>query len=414
MMGEETIHVYVQFGGSDHLVGRLWTHGDGRRRSASFRYAESWLTHEQRFELEPYLPLTEGTQHTDSGRELFASFSDCAPDTWGRMLIRRHEESEARREARTPRRLGEADYLLGVSDIARQGALRFKRDPQGNYLAETAEEAIPPLVTLPKLLVASQKVSDGKESDRDLRELLFPGSSLGGARPKASFVDRRGELYIAKFPKRDDENNVVLWEAVALTLAERAGLNVQRWQLENVGKKSVLLLKRFDRCNRARIPFISAMTLLNAHDGESGQYSYLDIADGIRRYGARAAADLRELWSRMLFSVLISNTDDHLRNHGFLRLAPQGWCLAPLYDVNPSAFNVTHLQLNINETDNVASVPLVLSVADAFGLTAVDAELILARQRKAVSTWQAVAKGFNLPAPQIERMKQAFTRPHAE
>ncbi len=413
MMSAETIYVYVQLGGSDHLVGRLWTHGDGRRGSASFRYAESWLTHEQRFEIEPYLPPMEGTQHTDSGRELFASFLDCAPDTWGRMLIRHHAEREARRAARTPRRLGEVDYLLGVSDIARQGALRFKRDPQGNYLAEAAEGAIPPLVTLPRLLVASQKVLDGEESERDLRELLFPGSSLGGARPKASFVDRRGELYIAKFPKRDDEDNVVLWEAVALTLAERAGLNVQKWKLENVGGKSVLLLKRFDRSGRIRVPFISAMTLLNAHDGESGQYSYLDIADGIRRYGARAAADLRELWSRILFSVLISNTDDHLRNHGFLRLSSQGWCLAPLYDVNPSAFNVTRLQFNINETDSATSVPLVLSVADAFGLTAADAELILARQRSAVSTWQAAAKSFNLPASQIERMRQAFTHPHA-
>lgn len=409
-MAEILTYVHINLNGEDIPVGRLWSYFNNGKESASFKYDENWLKFSRNFELEPYLPLAEGTIHTDNKKSIFASMSDCSPDTWGRLLIKRNEEKLAEQENRPHRQFNQLDYLLAVNDFSRQGALRFKKAPDGEFLTAKDKKAIPPLVDLPRLLAASERIIDDDASFNDIKELLIPGSSLGGARPKASVIDKTGNLCIAKFPKKDDNNNNVLWEAVALILAEKAGLKVQKWQLTQALSKSVILLKRFDREGNRRIPFISAMSMLNANDGESGEYSYLDIAEIIRTKGVHVKEDLKELWSRMLFSVLISNTDDHLRNHGFLKLESNGWSLSPLYDVNPSADRTSNLQLNIDETSSTTSVDLVLSVADYFGLTKKEAEAILKRQTTAVSEWQPIAKHLGITGSEISRMNVAFRK----
>lgn len=410
-MTDVLTYVYVNYKGQDIPVGRLWSYFNNGRESASFKYDESWLKNPENFELEPYLPLTEGTFHTDTKKSIFASFSDCSPDSWGRLLIKQNEEKRAEKEKRARRQLNQIDYLLAVYDFSRHGALRFKQTPDGDFLSAKDNKAIPPLVELPKLLTASEKVLDDDASYNDIRELLAPGSSLGGARPKASVIDKTGNLCIAKFPKKDDNNNNVLWEAVALTLAEKAGLNVQRWELTTALGKAVLLLKRFDRTGGGqRIPFLSAMTMLNANDGESNEYSYLDLAEIIRTKGVNVTNDMKELWHRMLFSVLISNTDDHLRNHGFLRTDATGWQLSPLYDVNPSSDRTGNLQLNIDENSSTASVELVMSVAEYFRLNKAEAEKIFNQTRSAVAEWRDVAKALGIGAGEIARMAVAFEK----
>lgn len=410
-MTDVLTYVYVNYKGQDIPVGRLWSYFNNGRESASFKYDESWLKNPENFELEPYLPLTEGTFHTDTKKSIFASFSDCSPDSWGRLLIKQNEEKRAEKEKRARRQLNQIDYLLAVYDFSRHGALRFKQTPDGDFLSAKDNKAIPPLVELPKLLTASEKVLDDDASYNDIREILVPGSSLGGARPKASVIDKAGNLCIAKFPKKDDNNNNVLWEAVALTLAEKAGLNVQRWELTTAPGKAVLLLKRFDRTGGGqRIPFLSAMTMLNANDGESNEYSYLDLAEIIRTKGVNVTNDMKELWHRMLFSVLISNTDDHLRNHGFLRTDATGWQLSPLYDVNPSSDRTGNLQLNIDENSSTASVELVMSVAEYFRLNKTEAEKIFNQTRSAVAEWRDVAKALGIGAGEIARMAAAFEK----
>ena len=409
-MNEKLNYVYLNINNEDILVGKLWSYFNNGRESASFKYDESWLKNTNNFELEPYLTLTEGTHHTDAFKSLFASFSDSAPDSWGRLLIKRNEEKLAVQEKRSTHQLNQIDFLLAVNDFSRQGAIRFKNTPDGNFLALKDDNSIPPLVALPKLLMASEKILSDNASFNDIKELLIPGSSLGGARPKASVIDNNGNLCIAKFPKKDDNNNNVLWEAVALTLAEKCDLRVQNWKLEKVLDKSILLLKRFDRHYNQRIPFISAMSMLNANDGDSSDYSYLDLADIIRTQGTNIQEELKELWSRMLFSVLISNTDDHLRNHGFLKLNPQGWTLSPLYDVNPSCDRISNLQLNIDESNSSTSIDLALSVRDYFGLTQTEAEKILKNQLSVISSWKSIAQYFGISSSEINHMSVAFNK----
>lgn len=410
-MADILTYVYVNYRGQNIPVGRLWSYFNNGRESASFKYDESWLKNPDNFELEPYLPLTEGTFHTDAKKNIFASFSDCSPDSWGRLLIKLDEEKHAEKEKRARQQFNQIDYLLAVYDFSRHGALRFKQTPDGAFLSAKDKKAIPPLVELPKLLTASEKVLDDDASYNDIRELLAPGSSLGGARPKASIIDKAGNLCIAKFPKKDDNNNNVLWEAVALTLAEKAGLNVQQWKLTTALGKAVLLLKRFDRTdNGQRIPFLSAMTMLNANDGESNEYSYLDLAEIIRTKGVNVTADMKELWHRILFSVLISNTDDHLRNHGFLRTNTGGWQLSPLYDVNPSRDRTGNLQLNIDEGSSAATVEMAMSVAEYFRLNKAEAEKILNQTRRAVAEWRDVAQALGISSGEISRMAVAFEK----
>jgi serine/threonine-protein kinase HipA len=402
------VEVHADLDGHTHLVGRLWARSNKGRQSASFEYDASWLDSTARFSIDPFLDLGRGAFHTPPGRLLFGTFSDAAPDRWGRKLMQRLERKQAGQEGRTIRALCEIDFLLMVDDEARLGALRFREPGSRTFLASGGNR-IPPLVFLPKLLAASDHVIADNESDEELKLLLAPGSSLGGARPKAAVRAPDGRLLIAKFPQADDEWRVESWSYVALELARKAGITTPPCQLVEVDGRSVLLVTRFDRRNQVRIPFLSAMTMLSAADGEP--HSYLEIADALRQQGASLEHDHRELWQRILFNVLISNLDDHLRNHGFLYDTVQrGWRLSPVYDLNPIPPDVKppYLTTRIDEQNADTSFPLVVSTGEYYGLSSEDLRRITRKTVKAVSTWRAVAADSNIPPREIERMAGAF------
>ena len=332
-MTDTRVNVFVQIDGEDILAGRLFSHRSGRSESATFSYEAEYLQHADAYELDPTLPLLVGQQQTQTGREIFGAFSDCAPDRWGRRLIDRAENQRAKREGVTRRSYGEIDYLLGVRDDMRQGALRFRLPSTAQYLANE-QDGVPHLIELGELLVAADRLERDEASEAQLQALLRGGSSLGGARPKAHVLDSAGRAAIAKFPSPSDDHDVMRWEAVTLRLARMAGIKVADWLLHEVDGKAVLIVNRFDRAGRRRIGYVSAMTMLEASDREQG--SYLEIADVIERNSPSTASDLRELWRRIAFTVLTSNTDDHLRNHGFLRTSSAGWSLVdpPTHVVN--------------------------------------------------------------------------------
>lgn len=405
-MDRET-YVYVELYGRSLLAGQLWTRSRRGRESASFRYDDRWLAHPERFALEPALTLGPGPHHTPADRALFRAIGDSAPDRWGRALMARAERHAARKEERPPATLTELDYLLRVSDRARQGALRFATEPGGPFLSDSDQDPVPPLIELPRLLAAVQRL--GTEDDDEVLALLVaPGSSLGGARPKASVLDTDDRLAIAKFPKRDDDVDVVRWEAVALTLAADVGIAVPDWRLIAEDGQAVLLLRRFDRADDRRVPYLSAMSMLGAVDHDTR--SYTEIADAIRRHGAKPAQDLPALWRRMAFNVLISNTDDHLRNHGFLYSGNAGWSLSPAYDLNPMPVDLKprFLSTAIDQDDNTASIELAVSTAPYYELTEDDARTMARDMAERVSAWREDAARLGLARAAIERMATAF------
>ena len=408
---ERDLSVYLDLDGKPVLVGRLWARERTGRETSSFTYDPSWISRPGAFALAPSLALAPGPYHAAKG--LLAAFTDPAPDAWGRKLMQRQERARTR-SAETgaakiqPSTLFDIDYLAGVDDRTRLGALRFKAVKGGDFLAQN-ERPVPPLIDLPDLLAATGRIERDRETDADLLLVLAPGTSLGGARPKATIRDTNGVLLVAKFPKKDDDWPVTQWEAVVLALAAAAGVTVPAWRLETIAKRPVLLLTRFDRTTRdTRIPFISAMTALDATDhGE--QRSYLDLVEVLRQQGAQPDADLRQLWRRITFNILVSNTDDHLRNHAFLREL-RGWRLLPAYDMNPCPVDVrprVHA-LAIDDADPTGSLDLALSVAARFGLSSNDAKSIAAEVGTAVAAWRTTAKRFKLTTAQIERMASAF------
>lgn len=403
------VFVYIDLNGEPMLVGRLWSRIRNGRESATFEYEKSWLDFPYHFSLEPALSLVPGPHHSQKDNPLFGAIGDSAPDRWGRVLMRRAERFMAAREKRTPRSLTEIDYLLMVNDEVREGALRFSLQQGGPFLAADNHKKIPPLLDLPKLLNASQRVIDDDATEEDFKLLLAPGSSLGGARPKASVRDKGGHLAIAKFPNKLDETNVVLWEALALTLAERAHISVPVWRIERIADKPVLISRRFDRANKCRRPFLSAMSMLSAKDNE--MHSYLEIVDALRQHGSHPVEDIKALWRRIVFNILISNTDDHLRNHGFLYDTEKtGWRLCPAYDLNPVPLEVKPpiLSTAIDIDDATASIDLALSVADYFNLLPKEAREIIIEVTKAVSVWRSIAKKLGLTSIDIDYMTSAF------
>ncbi|GHT92902.1 phosphatidylinositol kinase [Alphaproteobacteria bacterium] len=400
----QEIHVFIDIDDVQYFVGRLWSLFRNNRESASFEYDRSWLNNSYRFSLEPALELRGGTYHTDSGKSLFGSLGDSAPDRWGRILMRRFENERAKLNGENPRRLNEIDYLLLVNDQLRQGALRFK-DSKGCEFLSCSKKSIPLLVDLPKLLAASDKITNNAEISEELQLLLAPGSSLGGARPKASVVDENGNLCMAKFSRSNDEFSVVLWEAVALTLAKKSGIHVFDWRLEN----GALIVKRFDRIGTQRVPFLSAMSMLGARDNDSMDHSYLEIADALTRYGAFPKRDMRELWRRIVFSIFIMNTDDHLRNHAFLYNIGKGWELSPAYDLNPTFHRTGALSLCISETDNMASIELALSVSHRFQLTHMEAKNIVTEVYAGICEWREIAKNIGIKNREIEQMASVMS-----
>ena len=402
------ILVSIMLGINTFPVGKLWFHNRKGRQSTSFEYSREWLANPNRFALEPALTLAEGAFHTSEKQKFFGAMGDSLPDRWGRILMQRAND--------TGQTLTELDYLLGVHDETRQGALRFSLE-DGKYLAQGGITAIPPLVKLPELLTASEKFLENKAMAEDLRILLIPGSSLGGARPKASVIDKDGSLAIAKFPRKDDFTDIVRWEAVALTLAKSAGINVSKWRLETILGKPVLIIKRFDRkdnestgsSSKERIPFLSAMSMLGAADNDGQIHSYVDMAYTLQQYGEQPDKDLEELWRRMVFGIMISNTDDHLRNHGFLYSLGRGWTLSPAYDLNPNT-DRTIFATTIDNTGAQNTIELAISNRDAFNLSEPQAKGILNEVRTAVVNWRKTAKSLGITENNIKRMKPAFNQ----
>jgi serine/threonine-protein kinase HipA len=403
---ERDLTVYLDLDGAPARVGRLWVRERTGRQTSSFTYDPSWIKRPGAFALAPSLSLTPGPHHAPKG--LPAAFTDPAPDAWGRKLMQRQERARSRLTKTQPRTLLDIDYLAGVDDRTRLGALRFKDGSGSDFLART-DRPVPPLIDLPNLLAATGRIERDRETDEDLLLVLAPGTSLGGARPKATIRDTNGSLLVAKFPRKDDDWPVILWEAVVLSLAGAAGITVPDWRLATIAKKPVLLLTRFDRAAiDTRIPFMSAMTAVDATD-HGDQRSYLELVDVLRQQGSQPDADVRQLWRRMVFNILVTNTDDHLRNHAFL-WDGRGWRLSPAYDMNPCPVDVRPRihALAIDDLDPTSSLDLALSVAPKFGLSAATAKAVAAEVGTIVATWRMTAKRFKLTSTQIDRMASAF------
>ncbi|HMJ35992.1 MAG TPA: HipA domain-containing protein [Baekduia sp.] len=412
-MADTVVDVHVVVGAEELLAGRIWSRRRRGSESASFTYDNAYLAHPAAYALEPGLPLAAGQQQTPGERATFAAFSDCAPDRWGRRLIQRDEEHRAERDGDAERSFGEIDYVLGVRDDLRQGALRF-RDPDGGpYLAEE-QRGIPHLLDLGALLGAADRLERDSATEDELHLLLQGGSSLGGARPKVHVLDADGRIAIAKFPSpSSDDWDVMRWESAALRLARDAGIRVPDFHLHDVGGTAVLIVDRFDRAGEQRVGYASAMTMLEHSDGDHG--SYLDIADVIETESPRAGDDLRELWRRMVFSVLIRNVDDHLRNHGFLRETTAGWTLSPAFDLNPDPRpGPKLLNTAIDYDAREARIDLALDVAGFFRLTEQEAAAVLAEVMGATRGWRRAATEAGLGSSEIDRMARAFEHEEAE
>jgi serine/threonine-protein kinase HipA len=409
----DDVEVYVAVGEENFLAGRMYPHRRRGIESASFVYNDRYLADPGAYALDPGLPLVTGTLQTSVGRVLFGAFADSSPDRWGRTLIQRAERARAKAAATAPRSMSEVDLLLGVRDDLRQGALRFRLNDRGPFLA-TEESGVPVLTDLPALLDIAARAERDTADYEDLKRLLRAGSSLGGARPKTHVLDAAGHVAIAKFPSANSDTwNVMAWEKVALDLARDAGVTVPDSQLIRIGDWHVLVVGRFDRRGTSRIGYASAMTMLEASDGD--QRSYLEIAEVIEERSAAAAADLRQLWRRIAFSILISNTDDHLRNHGFLHERGDSWMLSPAFDLNPNPHpGAKDLSTAIDYTDTRASVDTLMSVAAYFRLGASDALEVLAKVTRAVARWRTVAKSHGLLQQDLDVMKLAFEHSEGE
>ena len=401
------IEVHIDFSAGLRRVGTL--HRQPRRggEAVVFEYHPAWLADAARFSLEPALTLGQGAFAPAAGLSMFGSIGDSAPDTWGRRLMQRAERRQAERDSRPVRALSDADYLLGVADVSRLGALRFREPGEADFRAPT-QTGVPGLVELGRLMGVTERILRDEETDEDLAMIFAPGSSLGGARPKASVIDQHGSLSIAKFPKETDDYSIELWEEVALRLAERAGIRTPRHDLVKVADKSILLSRRFDRDGETRIPFLSALSMLGLRDGERG--SYPELVDVLTQHGAQAKQDAVELYRRMVFNVLISNVDDHLRNHGFLWAGQSGWTLSPAYDLNPTPTDVRPriLTTNINLDEGTCDLALVESVAELFGLGLKPAREVIAQVGQATRFWRDVAAEIGARPAEVRRMQSAF------
>lgn len=412
---QRAILVYADWIGFEqptHMGTLYATHARGKE-IFSFEYNEAWLK-SSAHHLDPDLQLYSGQQYLSEGKSNFGIFLDSSPDRWGRVLMDRREAILARSEGRKARTLFETDYLLGVFDGHRMGALRFKENEDGDFLNNNREMASPPWTSIRELEEASLHLEEDDVDDalkmKWLNMLMAPGSSLGGARPKASVVDSKGQLWIAKFPSRNDNRDIGAWEMVVHELAVKAGLNVAEGMTGTYySNQHTFLTKRFDRTAKGeRIHFASAMTLLGHTDGtdHTAGASYLELVEFIMKYGAQVNEDLEELWRRIVFYISVCNTDDHLRNHGFL-LTPTGWVLSPAYDINPVETG-TGLSLNISEKDNALNLDLAKEVAPYFRVSTKRADEIMDHVKKSVSGWGKEAEQNGISKSERGVMEKAF------
>ena len=407
------IFVYAHWLGMSEpkLIGILSAHQGKGRKSFSFAYQQDWLKSNQSFLLDPDIQYFSGPQFPVL-KENFGIFLDSMPDTWGRTLLKRRANSLAKMQGKSSSNLYEIDFLLGVFDESRMGALRFKLDPKGEFLAHSKNGATPPWVSVVELQNAVNNIErdeDNDEMQNWLAQLIAPGSSLGGASPKANILDEHKHLWIAKFPSKNDTIDKAAWEFLSYQLALKAGINMSESKMSKVlGKYNTFFTKRFDRIKNERIHFASAMTLTGNNEEilRNTTASYLDIAEVIQQYGANVNADLAQLWKRIVFNIVISNTDDHLRNHGFI-LSDKGWLLSPAYDINPSV-DKSGLSLNIDLDNNDLDIELAKSVGEYFRLNVTEMNKIIEEVLLAVKQCRNIANEIGIVRMEQELMRAAF------
>ena len=415
MAGIEAVEVYWNAGQSlePTLMGTLHRQPSGKGEVLSFKYAGSWLNKSDAFTLDPDLTIDERHQYPSSGSSNFGIFRDSSPDRWGQVLMQRWENLGARREGVHPRRLMDWDFLLGARDEIRLGALRF-RVPGGPYLSSPMGFGGPPVTSLRELQLASMQFerhfNDEEHYDyaKSLAQLIAPGSSLGGARPKASVRDKNGILSIAKFPSQKDTRDIGAWELVAHSLARQAGIQVPNARALHFAESvfTTFLVERFDRTeNGRRIAFVSAMTLTKRKDGEAGA-SYLELIDLLRSHGTTPTADCEQLFRRVLFNIRVHNTDDHLRNHGFF-VDAAGIRLSPAYDINPT-IDQRELSLTIDGAETTCDVSVAMSAHKAYGISAAQADAALRSVEAAVASWRTVATRLGISSAEQNQMVAAF------
>lgn len=404
------LYVYADFDwlNAPQLVGELSYESLRGNDSYGFKFDNDWLRKYGSLNLSEDLNNYPGQQYTKPERDIFGCFADALPDRWGRTLLNRREQILATEENRPVRRLSSFDYLCGIDDFSRMGGFRFKEDPAGNYICTENGLSIPPLTSIRELIVASQEIEKSEESHvlpekKWIQQLVHPGTSLGGARPKAGVIDENRVLFVAKFPSRKDDYDVALWEHLSHLLAKKAGIDAAETKAIGAGEKyHTLLSRRFDRTAEGRrIHFASAMTLLGLTDGcnaDSG-HGYLDIVDFILQSCCDVDANLRELYRRVAFNICIGNSDDHFRNHGFL-LTPRGWTLSPAYDMNPSLNE--YQSLLVTKSSSKADLALLLQASEDYMIPQSDAQRIIDQVKETVRSWRAMASRLGISQREIE------------
>ncbi len=412
MKGKTEIWVYADWRGLEgpQLIGVLSAQQARGRKAFSFAYEPSWIRSKSQMILDPDIQWFPGAQFPGN-KENFGVFLDSMPDTWGRTLMKRREAQMAKAEGRAVRTLYDIDFLLGVYDESRMGALRFKLNPGGPFLDDSKGFPVPAWSELRALQYGAELIESDKEDEvnQGLALLLAPGSSLGGARPKANIIDDHGHPWIAKFPSKNDTIDKAAWEYLANRLANQARINMPDAQMLKIsGNYHTYLTRRFDRKGGGRIHFASAMTMTgNTEDTIKDQpASYLDLAEFIQYNGSHIEQDLQQLWRRLVFNIMISNTDDHLRNHGFL-LDEMGWRLSPAYDINPS-IDKDHLALNIDSSDNTPDIDTAISVGEYFALDQKQMNKIIKEMVAVIKGWKALAKELKISRAEQELMAASF------
>lgn len=410
----KTLYVYADFDwlAEPMLVGELGYESLRGSDSYAFKFDNNWLRQFGSLFLSADINNYPGQQYTQPGRDIFGCFSDALPDRWGRLLLNRREQILATEERRPIRRLSSFDYLIGIDDFSRMGGFRFKTIPDGDFINCDSHLRIPPLADLRSLVAASMEIEKSEEQNRLpekkwIQQLVHPGSSLGGARPKAGVRGTDGCLYVAKFPSRNDDYDVSLWEHLSHLLAKKAGVNAAETSVISTGEKyHALLSKRFDRtADGRRIHFASAMTLLGLMDGSDAQTGngYLDIVDFILQNCCDVENNLRQLYRRVAFNIAIGNTDDHFRNHGFL-LTPKGWTLSPAYDMNPTSNE--YQSLLINSSTNKSDLNLLLGSSEEYMIGKDEASKIIQEVTNAIKGWRRMAASLGIAKREMELLEQ--------
>ena len=412
----ERLLVFADFDWLDkpELVGELCYEKLRGSESYAFRFDDNWLKFHAGIKLSEDINNYPGLQYTQPGNDIFGCFSDALPDRWGRTLLKRREQIQASEEKRAVRNLSSFDYLMGIDDFSRMGGFRLKRELDGDFINVSPSLKIPPLTELRQLVLASQDVEKSEENDvlpekKWIAQLIQPGTSLGGARPKAGVLDDSGNLCIAKFPSRKDDYDTGLWEHFSHLLARKAGIYAAQTKvLGGLGKYHTLLSKRFDRTDEGkRIHFASSMSLIGLRDGDNAQggYGYLNIVDFILQSCCDVEKNLQELYRRVAFNICIGNSDDHFRNHGFL-LTPRGWTLSPAYDMNPTLNE--YQSLLINESSNKADIRTLLESCESYMIKKEVAENIIRQVQAAVAGWENLAVLLQIPAREVTMFKDRF------